>query len=152
MEAYDSTEDTLAHISCVQARLGEIRQNLKERGLTHDASKLINPEKKGYDLATQKLKNVRYDSPEYKASLEELKPILEHHYAKNRHHPQHFPNGVNDMTLMDVVEMLCDWKAATERMKDGNIAQSIAKNVERFGLHPQLRQILDNTIRELGWI
>lgn len=151
MNKYDSTEDTLNQIKTVGSHIGEIRQNLKERGLVHDTSKLINPEKEGFDTVSAKLKDCVYNSPEYKASLDELKPILSHHYSKNRHHPEHWPQGVNDMTLMDIVEMLCDWKAATERVKDGNISMSISKNVERFGLSPQLKTILDNTIRELGW-
>ena len=48
-----------------------------------------------------------------------FKPAIDHHYANNRHHPEHWPNGINDMTLMDLIEMLADWKAATARNKNG---------------------------------
>lgn len=54
---------------------------------------------------------------------------------------------VNDMTLVDVLEMLVDWKAASERHTDGNIRKSIEVNTERFGLSPQLATILENTVR-----
>ncbi len=52
---------------------------------------------------------------------------------------------VNDMNLLDILEMLCDWKAASERHNDGNIRKSIEINANRFGLSPQLVRILENT-------
>jgi hypothetical protein len=56
------------------------------------------------------------------------------------------------MSLFDVLEMLLDWKAATERMKGGgDIRRSLEINRERFKLTPQLESILANTIRELNW-
>ncbi len=61
-------------------------------------------------------------------------------------------SSVNGMSLFDVMEMLLDWKAATERMKDGgDIGASLLHNVDRFKLSPQLACILHNTIREMGW-
>lgn len=60
--------------------------------------------------------------------------------------------SVNGMSLFDVLEMLLDWKAATERMKEGgDIRASLAINRDRFKLSPQLEAILANTIREMGW-
>ena len=90
-----------------------------------------------------------YGSEEYQASLDALKPALEHHYASNRHHPEHFVNGINDMTLIDVLEMFCDWKASTLRQNDGNLLKSIETNAERFNMDGQLKQILMNTARML---
>ena len=56
------------------------------------------------------------------------------------------------MSLFDVLEMLMDWKAATERMKDGgDIHASLIHNTDRFKLSHQLASILANTIREMGW-
>ncbi len=61
-------------------------------------------------------------------------------------------SSVNNMSLFDVLEMLLDWKAATERMKEGgDIRASLVINRERFKLSPQLESILANTIREMGW-
>ena len=65
------------------------------------------------------------------------------------HHPQFHPNGVSDMTLMDVVEMFCDWKAAVERTKDGNFDKSLEINEKRFNIAPQLINIFKNTNDEL---
>jgi hypothetical protein len=42
--------------------------------------------------------------------------------------------------------MLCDWKAASERTKDGDFAKSIEIGIERFKIDPQLAAILRNSI------
>ena len=52
---------------------------------------------------------------------------------------------INDMNLIDVVEMLCDWKAASARHNDGNLRKSIEINAKRFGIDSQLVRILENT-------
>jgi hypothetical protein len=149
---YDSRADTLTHINRVRELIAEAIDNLVVRAEKHDASKLIEPEKTTFDACTLKLKAMAYGSDEYKAALAELKPALEHHYAANSHHPEHFERGVGGMSLFDALEMLLDWKAATERMANGgDIRRSLEINTERFKLSPQLRSILANTIEEMGW-
>lgn len=148
---HDSSTDTFSHIWKVQARIDEVREMLDERGTRHDASKLVEPEKSGYDELTIALKDCVYGSDEYRAALAEAKPVIDHHYAHNSHHPEHYPNGIAGMSLLDVIEMLCDWKAASERTKQGSIAASLVHNKQRFGIDDQLAAILENTVRELGW-
>lgn len=151
--SYDSRPDTEAHIARVQALCNQSATNLVHRGVIHDASKLEEPEKSGFDSVTYKLKNMEYGSEEYRAALRELKPIINLHYSKNSHHPEyHGEAGISGMSLFDVVEMLMDWKAATERMqKGGDIHKSLEINAERFKIDPQLKAILANTIKEMGW-
>jgi len=122
-------------------------QELMFRAATHDQSKLVSPEVEVFNEFTPKLAETTYGSDEYKAMLAAMKPALEHHYAANRHHPEYHPNGIRDMDLIDVVEMLCDWYAATQRHKDGDIRKSIELNQQRFGYSDELRQILLNTIQ-----
>lgn len=150
---YDSTQDTLDHIGKVQERIEQVRELLDDRMRAHDQSKLIEPEKSAYDnlMRYKASHDMTYGSPEYAEGLKILGPALDHHYAANSHHPQHFANGVAGMSLLDLIEMLCDWKAAGERYKDGNIAQSLALNRERFGMSEQLYAIFENTVRELDW-
>ena len=120
---------------------------IETRGVKHDASKLESPEVELFTQFTPKLASTTYGSDEYRSYLEGLKPALDHHYASNRHHPEHFVNGVNDMTLIDIIEMFCDWKASTHRMNDGNLLKSIDVNAERFHIEEQLKQIFVNTAR-----
>lgn len=146
---YDSTADTLDHIGKVRARIEELRADLARRAEGHDASKLREPEKSGYDALGTALQGVAYGSDEYRAALAANAPTVAHHYAANTHHPEHHPNGIAGMSLLDVVEMLCDWKAASER--GGPSALELGRNTARFGISEQLAAILANTVRELGW-
>lgn len=146
MQNYDSTADTLLHIKRVNQLLTEFTQQLLTRATSHDESKLIEPEKSEFDRLTPILKDLEYNSPEYKASLKELETALNHHYAHNSHHPQHYPNGINDMNLLDIIEMFFDWKAATERTKGGDLRKSIEINKTRFNISDQLAQIFQNSI------
>lgn len=148
---YDSAQDTITHIENVRAFLGIVVVALRARAKVHDESKLEEPEKSSFDVFTPRLKGLTYGSDEYRACLREMKPALEHHYANNTHHPEHWPNGINDMSLLDVIEMLADWKAATLRHADGSLSQSLGINRQRFGISDQLAQILQNTINELNW-
>lgn len=147
----DSTRDTEEHIFKVLTRINEVCYRLAERGARHDASKLEEPEKSGFDVLTFKLATLTYGSDEYRAALEEGRPTIAHHYAANDHHPEHWPDGIAGMSLLSIIEMLCDWKAASERTKQGSIAASLVHNKERFGISDQLAQILANTVAELGW-
>jgi len=148
---YDSRADTLQHIKRVSQLLNESAIELIRRGNVHDNSKLEEPEKSEFDRLTPILKTLTYGSDEYKASLSELQVALKHHYENNSHHPEHYPNGVNDFDLFDLVELFMDWKAATERTKDGDIYKSIEYNKTRFGLSDQVCDIFKNTAERLGW-
>lgn len=144
-----SNLETIKHIHSVRQNLYKMIENLDERARLHDQSKLESPEQEIFGETFEELGKIEYGSPEYDKLLERVKPAITHHYANNRHHPEHWPNGINDMTLLDLVEMLCDWKSATARNKNGNIRKSIEINSERFGMSPQLKQIFENTVREM---
>jgi len=117
-----------------------------KRSEEHDQSKLVDPEKSIFDEFTPKLRNSTYGSDEYKSFLTSMKPALDHHYKNNSHHPEFFENGIQDMTLLDILEMLMDWKAATIRHADGDILRSIEINQSRFGYSDDIKKILINTI------
>jgi len=150
-------------------------RELTNREANHDASKLEGPEREIFDEYTPKLRDTTYGSDEYKGYLEGMGPALDHHYANNRHHPEHFnyyecngcfkrfgemPNcckycgysqftirsDISQMNLIDIVEMLCDWKAATLRHADGDIHKSIDFNKTRFGFSDEMAQVLHNTV------
>lgn len=147
-------KDTRKHIASVRGYIGEIVFNLQRRSLAHDQSKLEEPEVDGfYEMAQElKLSDTTYGSDEYRAILKKYKAsTIQHHYQHNSHHPEFWTNGIRDMSLLDIAEMIADWRAATERMKDGDIIRSIEVNQERFGYSDELKSILINTVRELEW-
>ena len=142
----DSREKTQEHIDEVRRQLDIICDILKQRGIDHDRSKLEDFEKPYFDENTENLAKQVYGSKEYQDSLEKLKPALEHHYKVNSHHPEHYENGIDGMTLYDLIELWADWNAAVKRNKDGNIRKSVEINGKRFNLSDQLINIFNNTI------
>jgi hypothetical protein len=144
---YDSAKETLYHIRRVSTLLHIICKGLLDRADNHDKTKIRYPEKAVFDKFTEKLNEVTYGSEKYGEYLAEMKPALADHYASNSHHPEHYKNGIDGMDLMDIVEMFCDWKAASERHEDGDLYKSIQHNRKRFGLSDQLAKIFENTIK-----
>jgi len=143
----DCIRDTKEHISQVREFMLIFAQELIKRALDHDQSKLENPEVDIFTEYTPKLKHSTYGSDEYKTFLSEMQVALEHHYANNSHHPEHYKNGIRGMDLADIVEMICDWKSATMRHADGDITKSIEFNKGRFNYSDDLEQIFKNSVK-----
>lgn len=144
----ETNRQTLEHRAHVQASLGRIARELEARGAVHDQSKMESPEVELFSSAIPKLKGLAYGSEEYRAVLREIKPATEHHNSVNRHHPE-FHGGVDKMNLVDLCEMVADWKAAAKR-SGGNVLDSMDYNAKRHSLSPQLAQIIKNTLELLG--
>ncbi|WP_205685044.1 DUF5662 family protein [Heyndrickxia sporothermodurans] len=171
----DCKKDTIEHINQVKEFLIDASIELLERAEEHDKSKLASPELEIFTEFTPKLKNSTYLSDEYKQNLQQMQKGLQHHYAHNSHHPEHYKkyvcdscfkeykeeparcdqcqNGqftvesdISQMDLFDLVEMICDWKAAVMRHADGDIMKSLEGNKSRFKIDDQLQSILVNTV------
>ena len=152
MAGYDSRPDTYRHITLVRAHLVSVVMDLLQRLHLHDDSKLVEPELAVFDEFTPKLHDSTFGSEEYEGFRAAMGDGLAHHYAVNRHHPEHFTNGIAGMNLLDIIEMLADWKAATVRHIDGDLDRSITVNRERFGYGDEIERLLRNTARDLGWL
>lgn len=141
----DSKFKTMRHIETVRNYLNLTIKELLYRQERHDQSKLEPLEVETFEKYTPLLRDCTYGSEEYKGYLKEMNVALQNHYANNRHHPEHFEKGYLGMNLVDVLEMLIDWRASSMRHSDGNIYRSIEINQERFGYSDELRQLLENT-------
>lgn len=137
---------THKHINRVRELLHQFSFELQLRGVHHDKSK-FDPIETGPLNELQELierdGRVDFGTPEYKQRGEVLNAMLPHHYACNRHHPEHFENGVAGMNLVDIVEMFVDWRAACER--GGDDAMNLSYVVEKYGIPPMLESIFRNT-------
>lgn len=137
---------TVEHKQKVGEAMATFSNELFKRAVRHDNSKFSLNEAPHFQSVIHKLSELTYGSEEYKKTLGELKPALDNHYKCNDHHPEFYKNGINDMDLMALVEMFCDWWAAVQRHNDGDIRRSIAINKERFGMSDQLTHIFLNTV------
>lgn len=172
----DCIRDTKEHISQVREFMMIVSNQLIQRALVHDQSKLESPEVEIFTEYTPKLKHSTYGSDEYKGFLKGMGVALQHHYEHNSHHPEHYkkyvcngcfkefkemPNhcdvcwyrqfqeepDISQMDLLDIVEMFCDWKAATMRHDNGDIYKSIEYNKNRFKYSDDLASIFRNTVK-----
>jgi hypothetical protein len=141
----------LSHKLSVKAGIQRVVDELSTRGEHHDDDKLEQETFEKFYQTTEKFNGCEFGSPEYTQSLLELKPILDVHYGKNPHHPEHRENGINGMTLIDIMEMLIDWKSASSAYGD-SFEKSLEVTKKRFNIDDQLFQILENTAKYLGYI
>ncbi|MHA7814034.1 MAG: DUF5662 family protein [Phycisphaerales bacterium] len=163
----DVMRETVKHVRRVGNLMLEAIGLLQVRAVNHDDSKFSKEEFELFVQETPNLRNLTYGSEEYKAALGRLHPALSHHYCLNRHHPEYFATtddgrifedqvssgeAFGDMNLLDLLEMLADWKAATERHNDGNLIRSIEQNAERFGYDESMKRLLKNTAQYMGWV
>ena len=146
----DSKYKTMRHIETVRNYLNLCIKELIGRQESHDQSKFSDQEIPVFDEYTDKLRNCTYGSEEYKGFLRDMQPALVHHYSNNRHHPEYFKDGIKDMNLIDVLEMIVDWKCSCMRHNDGDIFRSIEINQGRFGYSDELKQIFINTAKWLN--
>jgi hypothetical protein len=145
----DAKFKTLRHIETVRNHLNTVIHEILHRQEQHDQTKLQSPEAEIFEIYTAKLRGCTYGSPEYHGFLKEMQVALDHHYAEYRHHPEHFEDGIKGMNLVDLIEMICDWKSSTMRHADGDIFKSIEINQKRFGYSDELKTILVNTAKWL---
>jgi hypothetical protein len=115
------------------------------RAAVHDNSKFGPDEYEAYEKAFPDLQKYAYGSDEFKAALATIRPAIEHHYSVNDHHPEFFEEGINGMHVVQMIEMLCDWKAASERSKTDFIV-GLEMNRKRFNIDDQLFKIIRNTV------
>lgn len=170
------TTSVYEHSGKVNSLMGDVVDDLEYRARLHDRSKLDSPEKEMFKEYTPKLKETVFGSKEYNDNKKEMGKALQHHYDVNRHHPEHFSCYICDecnevyrepvnecvccgsglltkqpditqMSLFDLMEMMCDWIASISRQPDGNIYKSIEINQSRFNYSNDIKRILISTAK-----
>jgi len=122
---------------------------LLKRGFVHDFSK-YELDEAFYFRRMKDLKDVEYASSEYDEQIRLLRPALDRHYRVNNHHPEYYRTGIKAMSPLDLVEMLCDWKAATRKHKTGDIWKSIKVNQERYNYDEDRKNSFGRDLLEMG--
>lgn len=114
-------KDTAVHISRVRKNLAAIapltayRDELLERGEKHDLSKYSPKEFMPYVWRLERIRCRKEGIPfTYPDGVEPfVDAAVAHHFATNRHHVE-FHIDPNDMTEIDLIEMICDWTAVAQ--------------------------------------
>lgn len=119
------------------ASVTEYADDLQERARTHDASKFGPEERIPYIWLTEFHRCRRAGEPfTYPDGMEDrVRAAIDHHITVNRHHPG-FHADPNDMTDVDLIEMVCDWTAMSQEFgQDGGSAREWADKTIGIRLH-----------------
>ena len=102
---------------------------LAKRCSLHDHSKLEDDEIKQF----VQLPIEEYSSKTSREPLtDEQKKFIEMHWKRNRHHPEFFSNP-NNMSDVDMMEMVCDWYARSLQFGDDFMYYATVVARKRFG-------------------
>lgn len=103
----------IRHINLVRFNLNKIAHRLKEKATVHDSSKYSIDEFEGFKEINRIAREHPFGSKEYKDSIKNNQAVALH-YSRNTHHPEHYQDGIDGMNLLDIIEMVADWKAASD--------------------------------------
>ena len=145
MAQIETEEYIKGHISRVRRHINTFIQLLIRRAEKHDKSKLEEPELSWWK-EMDKEPRYPYGSEEYKQKIKRWNKVFKHHYQYNRHHPEHYEYGVCEMTLIDIVEMMCDWLGYKDTTTVTEALKVCDEQMARYNISEELRQIIFNTL------
>lgn len=145
MEQIETEEYIKGHIFRVRRHIDTFIQLLIRRAENHDKSKLEEPELSWWK-EMDKEPRYPYGSEEYKQKIKRWNKVFKHHYQYNRHHPEHYEYGVSEMTLIDIVEMMCDWLGYKDTTTVTEALKVCDDQMARYNISEELRQIIFNTL------
>ena len=149
---FDFICDTILHVSEVAENLEAMASQLRQRGLSHDRTKFQALEFDAFVSTREQFKKANYGTQDYQDCVAAVRPAVDNHHENNRHHTDYHKNGINDMTLIDVMEMLADWKAAARRSPDRKFEDTLEYAKNKYAIDDQLFKIIVNTLKSLAWI
>jgi hypothetical protein len=145
--------DTEQAIEIIQQHRAEVKSIInrltvmaEHRGDIHDQSKLLPPEADTFTKHVTSLAKIEFGSSEYNTHLEEMGCAIKHHYAVNRHHPEHHDQGIKDFNIIDLLEFCADIRSASRQQNGGNVLKSLGILQARFGYSDDLASIIKNTM------
>lgn len=145
MAQIETEEYIKGHISRVRRHINIFIQLLIRRAENHDKSKLEEPELSWWK-EMDKEPRYPYGSEEYKQKTKRWDKVFKHHYKYNCHHPEHYEYGVSEMTLIDIVEMMCDWLGYKDTTTVTEAFKVCDEQMARYDISEELRQIIFNTL------
>jgi hypothetical protein len=133
MDAIGLLRSYSRHRDFVRLAVTMVAQALERRAIEHDATKMLDDEFAGFSRINAVARTRKFGTPEYKASMADERETIDRHFSRNRHHPERaklmgeaaeaergLPDdatywaarAANEMTFLDIIEMVCDWWGA----------------------------------------
>lgn len=129
--------DRVRRCLSIMAVATDYTDELNERATTHDASKFGPEERIPYIWLTEFHRCRRTGEPfTYPEGVEDrVRAAIDHHMTANRHHPDYHADP-NDMSDVDLIEMVCDWTAMSQEFEqDGGSARGWAEKTIGSRVH-----------------
>lgn len=139
--------ETKKHIEQVQQCLKDICSKLQLRSYDHDMSRYRRPGSLKFREVYSELKETEGNDEIHLSILEKLRILREKYFKTCRYCPESHDNNVSEMNLVDLLELLSDWKADSSDLK-----KTIIENQKKYKYTDELMNVLLNTAKYLGWI
>jgi hypothetical protein len=110
-DAFGLVRSFTRHIGFVKLALHSVVYALERRAEVHDLSKMLDDEFAGFSRINAAARINKFGSPEYSEGMKRERPTIDLHFSRNRHHPE-YQEASDEMTFIDVIEMVCDWWGA----------------------------------------
>ena len=121
----------------LMAAATQYADELIARAKVHDASKFGPEERIPYVWITEFHRCRHFGTPfNYPQGMEgKVNLAIAHHMMTNRHHPEYHADP-NDMSDVDLIEMICDWTAMSQEFgQDGGSARGWADKTIGIRVH-----------------
>jgi len=119
------------------------------RGLKHDLSKFSKEEFEYVYILSTKGGGVKFGSKQYYSLVDSIMPAKLAHSSRNSHHPEYYDGKIERMTHLDIIEMQCDWAAASKR-SGGSLSNSMIINSKKYNISSLMQQKLRKDMIEIG--
>ncbi len=129
-------EKTINHIRLVQDNMRKIAihggifevnpVDIIQRSLVHDYTKFDSDVFSGYVLYNYRnhLRETGAEIPEYDKETDDfIFECVKKHRSNSSHHPEYY-SDINQMSTLDIIEMVCDWVAVSQEFVLGQYRKS----------------------------
>ena len=141
------------HKTAVEISMNKLAKRIRIRGSRHDNSAMSGLEHAiGSMYSKHKLPTHWISDPTTLGNYpKDIQSAIKSHYENNDHHPEHFENGMYDMNIIQLTEMICD---VFETLRENGVSQSdvhhhIEHMCNNYNIAEPLSSIIKNTIVQL---
>lgn len=146
--ANNYNQKIMVHKFAMESEMNRIASDIRRRAMRHDNSK-----QSGLELTLGQAHMNFHDSwgLTNRVAPNEMMSAIAHHHVENDHHPEHFTNGMKDMNIQQLAEMVCDiiTTAKENSINEESLQQFVeTKLSETYNIGEPLRSIIINTARQ----
>lgn len=129
----------------VQHVIHQMSSILNERAVTHDQSAFNQMEMQNAFIAINAEGKNPIDTQQLLTTVQDI------HFASNPHHPEYHENGVRDMSIFDILELMADWKITSRAKVNTTFDQYLNEQFAVYDVPEYVQSIIRQTAKQLNW-